>query len=67
MKARAARKHDVIIVGGGPAGAVSALYLLKAGRDTHWCKLQYTHAPWRWLEALSQRVYEQQQNSPNCD
>jgi FADH2-dependent halogenase len=27
----ATKKHEVIIVGGGPAGAVSALYLLRAG------------------------------------
>jgi flavin-dependent dehydrogenase len=31
MKARTAKKHDVIIVGRGPAGAVTALYLLKGG------------------------------------
>ena len=31
MKAQTAKKHDVTIVGGVPAGAVTALYLLKAG------------------------------------
>jgi len=31
MKSGATKKHDVIIVGGGPAGAAAALYLLQAG------------------------------------
>ena len=31
MKSHVGRKHDVIIVGGGPGGAASALYLLQAG------------------------------------
>lgn len=31
MTSGATKKHDVIIVGGGPAGAATALYLLQAG------------------------------------
>jgi len=31
MQPQMSKKHDVIIVGGGPAGAASALYLLKNG------------------------------------
>ena len=31
MKRQTSKKHDVVIVGGGPAGSATALYLLKAG------------------------------------
>jgi 1H-pyrrole-2-carbonyl-[peptidyl-carrier protein] brominase len=31
MKIKSDNKHDLVIVGGGPAGAATALYLLKAG------------------------------------
>ena len=31
MNVQASKQHDVIIVGGGPGGAATALYLLQAG------------------------------------